>query len=355
MAQAKVKHQVFVSSTFKDLWEARMATSLALLKLGCIPEGMESFAPSNKNQWQTIRESIDGCACYVVIVGGRYGTIVPKTIAPNSSDISFTEMEYHYAKERGIDIFPFLCTSPESLLVGDEEKDGETKDKKEKLRNFRSVLETEKTAGYWETPEELRMELTRGLLPLLTESKFPCWMCSTNREDEDKIMSMENENAQLREQVEATEGKLQTLIGEKFADGHQTINICYVCYGPAVMTGIRRGTYDVVQYPGEVRLTYNDIIRLLIRAANLWCLSDFFLGQIVKAVGNQEKARWMQHLQVPPSEGDSIYFGVEPDSVEDVLFRLEQMNILYLCNKQGKRMWTLTDQGKSIITQLRFE
>ena len=172
------KYQVFVSSTFRDLLEARMATSLALLQLGCIPEGMESFAPSDKDQWQTIRESIDGCAFYVVIAGGRYGTIVPETIASNSEGLSFTEMEYRYAKEQGIPVLPFLHKSPESLLTGDKQKEGETDEKRKKLQEFRAKLETEKTPGHWGTKEELRTELRRGLSLLLGESKRPYWVRS---------------------------------------------------------------------------------------------------------------------------------------------------------------------------------
>jgi hypothetical protein len=37
------KHQVFVSSTYKDLMEERKQVIHALLELDCIPAGMELF------------------------------------------------------------------------------------------------------------------------------------------------------------------------------------------------------------------------------------------------------------------------------------------------------------------------
>jgi len=41
------KYQVFVSSTYKDLKEERMAVTHLLLKMGFIPVGMEQFPASN--------------------------------------------------------------------------------------------------------------------------------------------------------------------------------------------------------------------------------------------------------------------------------------------------------------------
>ena len=170
------KHSVFVSSTFRDLWEARMATSLALLKMNCIPEAVELGAAASQSQWQAIQEIIDKCDYYVVIAGGRYGTIVPSAIVPNPDGISFTEMEYRHAKARKIPVLAFLHKSPESLLVGEKEWDGETDEKQGKFRAFRSLLETECKAGHWETTDQLRLEVATALPPLLAKSDRPGWV-----------------------------------------------------------------------------------------------------------------------------------------------------------------------------------
>jgi len=50
----KVKYQVFISSTFKDLIEERQAAVEAILKAGHIPAGMELFK-SGKTQLETIK------------------------------------------------------------------------------------------------------------------------------------------------------------------------------------------------------------------------------------------------------------------------------------------------------------
>jgi uncharacterized protein DUF4062 len=81
------KLQVFVSSTFTDLIEERQAAVAAILKAGHIPAGMELFIAGDKSQMQTIERWIDESDVYMLILGGRYGSVEP------SSGISYTELE----------------------------------------------------------------------------------------------------------------------------------------------------------------------------------------------------------------------------------------------------------------------
>ena len=71
------RYQVFVSSTFADLQEERQEVMQALLELDCIPSGMELFPAANEDQWTLIKKVIDDCDYYMVILGGRYGSIGP--------------------------------------------------------------------------------------------------------------------------------------------------------------------------------------------------------------------------------------------------------------------------------------
>lgn len=88
------KYQVFISSTFLDLKEERQAAVEAILKKGHIPAGMELFGANNKSQWEVIKKWIDDSDIYMLILGGRYGSI------NDSTGISYTEMEYKYAIEK---------------------------------------------------------------------------------------------------------------------------------------------------------------------------------------------------------------------------------------------------------------
>ena len=95
----KRKIQVFVSSIFTDLVAERQAAVAAILKAGHIPAGMEFFTAGDKSQMETIERWIDESDVYMLILGGRYGSIEPV------SRVSYTELEYDYAVQQGKPLF----------------------------------------------------------------------------------------------------------------------------------------------------------------------------------------------------------------------------------------------------------
>ena|SRR5437762_145688 len=100
--------QVFVSSTYEDLRDERHEVIQALMRLDCIPAGMELFPSADDEQWTLIQKVIDDCDYYIAIIAGRYGSIGP-------SGKSYTQMEYEYAVSRGIPILAFLHAAPDKL------------------------------------------------------------------------------------------------------------------------------------------------------------------------------------------------------------------------------------------------
>jgi len=69
------RYQVFVSSTFEDLREERAAVISALLQIDCFPAGMELFPAADDDSLTLIKSVIDDSDYYLVILGGRYGTL----------------------------------------------------------------------------------------------------------------------------------------------------------------------------------------------------------------------------------------------------------------------------------------
>uniref|UniRef100_UPI003100D48F DUF4062 domain-containing protein n=1 Tax=Neorhizobium sp. EC2-8 TaxID=3129230 RepID=UPI003100D48F len=98
------KLQVFVSSTFTDLVLERQAAVEAILKAGHIPAGMELFTAGDKSQMKTIERWIDESDVYMLILGGRYGSIEPTT------GLSYTELEFDYARNQGKPFFSVVIT-----------------------------------------------------------------------------------------------------------------------------------------------------------------------------------------------------------------------------------------------------
>jgi hypothetical protein len=104
------RYQVFVSSTFTDLTDERRAVMQALLELNCIPPGMELFPASTDDQWTLIQRVVDDCDYYLVIVGGRYGSM-------GAQGISYTEKEYDYAVQQGTPVMGFVHRQPDDTLL----------------------------------------------------------------------------------------------------------------------------------------------------------------------------------------------------------------------------------------------
>jgi Domain of unknown function (DUF4062) len=119
----KKKLQVFVSSTYMDMRQERQAAVEAILRAGHIPAGMELFAAENESQLEVIHRWIDDSDVFMLILGGRYGSIEPK------SGKSYIELEYNYANEQKKPLF--------AVVIQDSYLDS-------KVSNFgKNVIETE--------------------------------------------------------------------------------------------------------------------------------------------------------------------------------------------------------------------
>lgn len=131
------KFSVFISSTYEDLKEERQALIGVALENNLIPVGMEQFHAAPTSQWDVITKMIDECDFYLLVIGGRYGSIDEKT------DISYTEKEYNYAKSKGL---PVLVLIKESSAITESEKDtGDDKyNKMKRLDEFREKVKSDK-------------------------------------------------------------------------------------------------------------------------------------------------------------------------------------------------------------------
>lgn len=141
-----IKYQVFISSTYSDLLQERKKVLDILLMADCIPAGMENFVATDDEQFNVIKKVIDMCDYYILILGKRYGSVNEKT------GISYTEMEYNYAIDKGIPVLVFALDDSVEL---DAEK-VETDDiKRGKLAEFKSKAMGNRLASIWRDQSDL--------------------------------------------------------------------------------------------------------------------------------------------------------------------------------------------------------
>lgn len=96
------KYEVFISSTYEDLKKDRKIVQKAILSMNCFPAGMELFPATDRSQFEYICEIINECDYYILILGGSLGSICKETKK------SYTQMEYEYAKNKGIPVIAFV-------------------------------------------------------------------------------------------------------------------------------------------------------------------------------------------------------------------------------------------------------
>src|SRR5258708_7074853 len=135
------RYQVFISSTYADLKEERRAVTQTVIELDCIPAGMELFPAADEEQMAFIKRVIDDCDYYLLIIGGKYGSV-------SESGISYTEQEYDYAITRGLKVIALLHENPDEIPLGKSEKDPTLR---EKLKKFREKAAQGRLVKFWKT------------------------------------------------------------------------------------------------------------------------------------------------------------------------------------------------------------
>jgi hypothetical protein len=160
------RYQIFISSTFEDLKEERQGLLKAILEIDHMPAGMELFPAADAQAWQLIRDVIDASDYYVLIVGGRYGSM-------NEEGLSYTEREYDYAVASGKPVVPLLHQTPDNLPRGKTET---SPGAWEKLKAFRAKVESKHTCVYWNNAEELRAKVIVGLTTTMKRRPAVGWV-----------------------------------------------------------------------------------------------------------------------------------------------------------------------------------
>ncbi|MBT1266836.1 MULTISPECIES: DUF4062 domain-containing protein [unclassified Pseudomonas] len=139
------RYQVFVSSTYLDLKDERQSVTQTLMEMDCIPAGMELFPAADEDQWTFIQRVIDDCDYYLLIVGGRYGSV-------SDEGISYTEKEFDYAVSKGLRVVALLHGNPDVLPLGKSEVAPEQRDR---LSLFRTKISTGRVVKFWNDGAEL--------------------------------------------------------------------------------------------------------------------------------------------------------------------------------------------------------
>jgi hypothetical protein len=199
----KKKLQVFISSTYTDMLSERQAAVEAILRAGHIPAGMELFAAGDESQLETIRHWIDDSDVFMLMLGGRYGSIEPK------SGKSYIELEYEYAIEMKK---PFFATVINDAYLNIKVKasglDATERDNSHLLKAFRENV-TKRICRFFGDTNELKVIIFESLARYSEYEELSGWIRGSDVVDPkatlDEVNRLQTENVELRKQLSTIE------------------------------------------------------------------------------------------------------------------------------------------------------
>lgn len=312
------KYQVFISSTYSDLLKERKQVLDILLMADCIPAGMENFVATDDEQFSVIKKVIDLCDYYILILGKRYGSVNEAT------GISYTEMEYNYAIDKGIPVLVFVLD--DSVEVDDDKMESDDI-KKGKLAEFKSKAMRNRLASVWKDQSDLMGKVAIAIMQAKNEIKRPGWHRGNDEEKERMLKQIEflqAENEVLRKQI-SSDG-----ISKKGVDFEEAF------YGKEI----------ILHFTEKVLIfTSNTVID---KKTVKTTLDDLFKFVSLRITGIKKILEFKEAI----SSFQGGYYVNEQDALI-VRNKFEQLNLIEsFIGKDDVEMIKLTDFGKEIMNEL---
>lgn len=336
------KYQVFVSSTFTDLIEERKEVIQALLELDCIPVGMEMFPAADEDQWSIIKKLIDDCDYYILIVGGRYGSVSP-------TGIGYTQMEYDYAIEKLIPTISFLPRDPLNIIVA---KSDINEDARKKLSAFKDIVQ-KKLCKFYENPKDLGSVVSRSLITLIKTKPRPGWVRASflpSQEATQEILNLTRTIEKLK--VELALNASNPPIGtEDLSNGDEYELFNFQAYSDA--KGLRQSPHVIT---GSCILTWNEIFKEVSPYMINECSDKEFYSMVNKLVQREVDEKMTKEFNKKGFTYSRALLLSEDFQTIKIQFRA--LNLI--TESKRKRAinddvtyWTLTKYGDTVMTRLR--
>lgn len=191
----KRKLQIFLSSTYEDLIDERLTAMEAILAAGHIPAAMEQFSPGDETALERIKVWIQESDAFILILGGRYGSIEPQ------SGKSYVQLEYEYAVEKKKPFF--------ALLVSEKHHEQRVKDRglvvderehQDKYKEFQAIVK-QKLCAFWNDGKDIKAAILHKLPEWAQRSDLVGWVrgeAAASPEVMNELARLSRENSELR-------------------------------------------------------------------------------------------------------------------------------------------------------------
>ena len=191
--------QIFISSTFTDLIEERQAAVQAILSAGHIPAGMELFSAGDKSQMQVIQNWIEQSDIYLLILGGRYGSINEET------GLSYIQLEYEYALNLGKPVFAVVIN--EQYLDEKVKKLGKGVIEQENYNKYLAFRKTvlSKIVKFFNDPKDIKIAIYETASEYSKRNDLIGWVPGNQNPDSSSVskefIRLSETNSQLKSEL----------------------------------------------------------------------------------------------------------------------------------------------------------
>ncbi len=346
------RYQVFVSSTYEDLQRPRQEVMTALLETDCIPAGMELFPATNDDQWTVIKNVIDECDYYIIIVAGRYGSVA-------SGGLSFTEMEYDYAQSLDKPTLVFLYKDLGSLPSKYCES---TEKNRLALERFRERLTKNRMCKFWTNADELGGLVSRAINVLKKTNPAVGWVRGdqlSSAEANQEILMLRRRIDELAEEIESVNAGPPPDV-EGLSKGNDQFDLRAIAvvndYLP-LEHDEKYWSYDENRVPFTVPLTWDEIIRiigpLLVVEKSEGSVKRKINDHIVRARTDESE------FAIPFDKGKYSRrtlerVEIDPIDFNTILFQLQALGVIARKDAETRKAaeWKLTRYGERHMRSL---
>lgn len=295
------RYHVFISSTYTDLKEERWQALKALMTIDCIVSGMEMFPALDQDQFEYIKEIINSCDYYLLIIGGRYGSLA-------SDGKSYTEKEYEYAVSKGIKVIALIHESPESLDESKKETDGILINK---LDLFINKVKLGRLVDFWKTTSDIQGKVLIGITHAIKHFPATGWVRADKIANESALIDINN----LQKEKEALRNEIAKLKTENnpevqnIAALDDLFDIRYQCYIPK--RGSRAGYYTDDTCSVTWKAIFYEISPVLMKAMHV----DALKREVEKRI-----SAYTHHA--------GLSLKIDPSNFDTILIQLKMLNLI---------------------------
>lgn len=314
---------------------------------------MELFVAGNEDKWRLIQRVISECDYYVLVIGGKYGSIDPAT------DLSYTEMEYEFAESIGKPIMAFLHGEP-GQLKGDqiELEPG----KRRKLDAFRRKVEAGRVVRYWTNAAELPGHVALSLMEAREQFPAEGWV----RASQALTPEQKTEIAELRALVAELSHAADSRSSKSFDDASDLAQGEDMYSAEVKVSGYKKQdlnadgsvSWDTTSYTWTMHIpvTWNEILQ----AVGPTLLHEASEPELTRFFETWLQQKWRENRDLHPKAMAKAKGAIHVSGsvVEDVLVQFFALDVISrgvkkrTVSDKGK-YWALTSRGEDQMMKLR--